>query len=234
MSNGQYLSATLDLIKALTWPTVVVWAVWYWRDELKAAAKRVTEIGLTGAKFAPPEKQVPSPASSLTAASIDKEEAAADGAPKPDVKAFIARLESFISRDQLEPNAQSLRKELSSIAGSNSSEQIEALLYFAASLSTQLSHEKNYNAIFGSQLNLLAQANPAGGVIPSMAKGLYDQAKAHYPEVYAAYGFDQWIGFLVKSGLLQLGQNGNWILTNYGRGFLKYVLDRQLTINKPF
>jgi hypothetical protein len=47
-----------DSIKALAWPLVVAWAVWSLRDEMKSVAKRLTEIGFSGAKFAGPEQKV--------------------------------------------------------------------------------------------------------------------------------------------------------------------------------
>jgi hypothetical protein len=227
------LVALVDLIKSLLWPSVAVWALWYWRDELKAAAKRVTEIGLTGAKFAPPEQHATTPSSATAAATGGDVEKTLGAAGKPDLQIYIGKLKSNVSEDQLEPAAQKMRGDLTSIVGPNLSDQVEALLYTAASLNIQLSHERNYNAIFGSQLSLLAQANAAGGVVPEMVKALYDEAKAKFPELYAKYSIDQWIGFLTRSGLLTQEASGAYSLTNYGRGFLKYIVDRHLTINKP-
>jgi hypothetical protein len=110
--------------------------------------------------------------------------------PKPDAQAYIAQLKSFTSADQLIPVLQRLRTELVSIAGTNTSDQIEVLTYSAAALMVQLSHEKNYNMIFGSQLGLLAQANGAGGIAPAIANILYEQAKTAYPQLYTTYRFD--------------------------------------------
>lgn len=151
-------------------------------------------------------------------------------APEPDLQAFIEKIKSFISGDQLDPVLQKLRTELTT-TWTNTSDQMEILWYLAASISVQLAHERNYNAIFGSQLNLLAQANGAGGIPIAFANALYEQAKAANPQLYAAYRFDQWIGFLINAGLLAQS-NGAYILTNFGRGFLKYLVDRQLSYNK--
>jgi hypothetical protein len=41
------------------------------------------------------------------------------------------------------------------------------------------------------------------------------------------------MGFLTQSGLVAL-QDGNYILTPFGRGFLKYIVDRRLATNKPY
>ena len=44
----------LNFLSSLAWPAVVVWLVWYLRDEVKGAAKRITALGYTGAQFADP------------------------------------------------------------------------------------------------------------------------------------------------------------------------------------
>ena len=44
----------IDLVKAVAWPAVVAWLVWYLRAELKQAAARIIKIGPTGAELAPP------------------------------------------------------------------------------------------------------------------------------------------------------------------------------------
>ena len=150
------------------------------------------------------------------------------------VQAFIGQVKSLISNDQLQPNLQRNRSDLHSVAGDDPKSQIEALLYNSASLNVQPAHERVYNAIFESQLTLLAQANGAGGLVPAFERQLYEQiAKPINPSFYAICTFEQWIGFLVNSGLLQFDAAGNYVLTNYGRGFLKYIVDRKLTVFKP-
>ena len=227
------MTAIVNLVSGLAWPFVVALVVWYFRNDLKTALKRVTEVGLTGAKFqppSPPEQQIPSPASAVTAQELPAPKSDVP-APKPGVQAYIAQVKSFISADQLDPVLQKLKTDLATVA--MTSDQLEVMLYLAASLTVQLSHERNYNAIFGSQINLLAQANSAGGIAPAMANALYEQAKAANPIFAAAYKFDQWIGYLINASLLTQSQTGAYVLTNYGRGFLKYILDRQLPVNKP-
>jgi hypothetical protein len=95
-------------------------------------------------------------------------------------------------------------------------------------------HERNYNAIFGGQLNLLAQANAGGGAIPATAQAIYETARSVLPEFYKNFTFQQWIGFLTNSGLVEVGPTGNRLLTTYGRGLLKYIVDRRLSVNKPY
>jgi hypothetical protein len=227
-SDERRMAALVDFIRALAWPLVVAGGLWYYRNEIRVALKRLTAIGPTGAKFDPsPEHQIPSTPTLAAELPPPKADALT---PQPDLQTQIQQIKSLISADQLDPFTQKLRADLS---GVSPSQQLEALPYFVAALGIQLSHERNYIAIFGSQLNLLAQANGASGITPELANALYEQAKAAYPQVYAALRLDQWIGFLITAGLL-IQSGGAYVLTSYGRGFIKYLVDRQLPVNKPF
>jgi hypothetical protein len=226
MTGWEIYSGVIDIVKALAWPAVVAWVVWYLRDELKAAAKMLTEIGPTGAKFAPPQQVVETTA----VVALGSEKASGTGVTAShNVQAFIGQVKSVISDDQLQPMLQKIRHDLSSMAGENQRDQIEALLYNSASLSVQLAHERTYNVIFGSQLTLLAQANGVNGLSQAAARGLFEQiAKPANPSL----SFEQWIAYLTNSGLMQLDPLGNYVLTIYGRGFLKYIVDRKLSVFK--
>jgi hypothetical protein len=79
----------------------------------------------------------------------------------------------------------------------------------------------------------MAQMNTDAGVTPDVARSIYETAKATYSDVYRSFTFEQWIGFLL-GGLITTAPNGNYVLTTYGRGFLKYILDRHLSVIKAF
>ena len=105
---------------------------------------------------------------------------------------------------------QAVRNDLTSLSADQAA-QVEALTYSVASLNVQLVQERNYRAIFGSQLQLMALMNVDMGVPPNVAKGVYDAAKATYPEFYRSYTFEQWIGFLQGTGLIAIAPNGNYV-----------------------
>jgi hypothetical protein len=203
------------------------------RNELKAAAKRLTEIGSTGVKFLP-EEQIPGPPASVAATTIGTEVKVEEAGARLNLQTFIGQVTALISGDQLQPAIDRVRTNLVEVARNNPSDQIQALLYNTASLNVQLFHEGNYTAIFGSQLNVSAQANGAGGLVLAVPKQIYEQAKLVNPLLYASFTFETWIGFITRSSLLNVAANGNYVLTNYGRGFLKYLVDRQLSVFKPY
>jgi hypothetical protein len=246
LSLHEIINAVIEVLRILAWPVVVGLIFYFLRHEIKRTATRITELTWTGLKFAPLPDQIPSPPtasghtltteSGVVSVSVTglKTEAAKTSPSSDATQPLIANLKSFISEDQLEPAAEAIRRDLENVIGPDPKNQVEALTYVLAARTVALRHEQNYNAIFGSQLQLLAQMIVEPGVPPIVARQIYDAAKSANPEAYRAYPFEQWIAFLQNSVLITVAPTGNYVLTPYGRGFLKYILDRRLSVNKPF
>jgi hypothetical protein len=229
VSAEEKLKALIEILKIVAWPAIVVWLIWYLRDEVKRAATRITKLGLTGAEFAPPPpEQVPSAPQTGVSAIPSGSQPVAQTAGGNRLQQFIANIRAFMSGEALDPAVQAVRADLPDKLGNNQTDQLEGLIYTVASLNVQLAHERTYNTIFGSQIQLLTQMVPAMGASPQMARETYEQAKSTHPEFYRTYSFGDWIGFLLGSGLCAVAQNGNYVLTPYGRAFLKYIVDRRL------
>jgi hypothetical protein len=77
------------------------------------------------------------------------------------------------------------------------------LIRTVAMLRFRYGHEINYRLIFGSQLQLLLEANTPAGVQVARARAIYEQARTQYPNFYGEYTFEQWINFPMFVGLLQ-------------------------------
>jgi hypothetical protein len=230
------LQAFVEIVKALAWPLVVGGIVWLLWDQVKDSAKRITELGLSGAKFAPPPvEQIPTPPTTGVSTPLQPpNQAGTPAATQPgSAQQLIQRVREFITPDQLDPAVQNIRRELTAL-GANKDEQIEVLIHVLGSVNIQLTHQRVYGAIYGSQLQLLALMNTDDGAPPNGARQIYEAAKAQYPEVYRNYPFEAWMGFLHKSGLIDVAANANYVLTSYGRGLLRYVIDRHLPTNKPY
>jgi hypothetical protein len=129
----------------------------------------VIELGLTGAKFAPPSppEQVASPPGrALQLPGSHPATPPQEGSSR--IQQYVASIRAFISDDQLDFAAQRVRADVNQV-GSNPTDQVEALIYTVALLNIQIAHERNYNAIYGSQLRLLAQMTSAVGASPAVA-----------------------------------------------------------------
>jgi hypothetical protein len=106
-------------------------------------------------------------------------------------------------------------------------------------VSVEKGHEENYRLIFGSQLIFLFRVNQSGGGLPvSVAREAFAEAVERWPELHRNRAFDAWAGFLVHVGLAQhdvsenSGREDVIAITPAGRHFLRYVLDKQLPVEK--
>jgi hypothetical protein len=227
VSAEEKLKALTEVLKIVAWPAIVVWLIWYLRDEVKRAGGRLVELGLSGARFAPPPDQTPSAPQQGVPAIPSGSQPVAQPSGGSRLQQFIASVRVFLSDEVLEPVVQAVRADVPNKLGNNQTDQLEGLIYAVASVNIQVAHERTYNAIFGSQIQALTQMVPATGAPVQAIRSTYQQARSSYPEAYRAYTFEQWIGFLVNSGLCAVGQGGNYVLTPLGRGFLKYLVDMQ-------
>jgi hypothetical protein len=236
MSIDDIVKSGIEVLKIGVWPVFLVWLIWFLRVEVRRIATRITELGPGGAKFAPPTaEQIPSPPPGGVEGGVPPGATPSSPAASGPAAAqeFIANVRSFISADQLDPAVQVVRADVPNRAGNDLAAQKEVLVYTVASLNIQLSHERNYNIVFGSQIQLLAQANTDMGVSQDVARETYELAKSRYPDFYSKSSFEQWIGFLENTGLIRKNEN-IYLLTPYGRGLLRYMLDRHLPTTKLY
>lgn len=203
-------------VGSITWPLLIAGVVYYFRDDIKAALRRLKELGLTGVKLDIPTTQ---------------QQPIATAPAAPTAKDLVSGIKQFISPEQIDPAVNKIKAELQAQT-SNTAEQLEIMIHGVASLNIQLAHERTYRIIFGSQTSALVSMNNPGGASEETLKQIYTGATTQYPEFYKDFSFEKWIGFLINSGLAV--RNGSlYETTAYGRGFLKYAVDMHLSFPKP-
>ena len=192
-----------------TWPLLILGGVVYFRNEIKSAFARIKAVGPLGVTLdAPPPAQQPIATPAVSANEV------------------ISGIKQFISPEQLEPAVKSIKDDLAKRT-QNKDEQIEILVHALASTNIQVSHERTYRGIFGSQMSALLTMNNPSGATEETVKKIYDAAVAQYPELYKDFTFEKWVAFLMQGGLATHVE-GRYEPTAYGRGFMKYVLDMRL------
>ena len=85
----------------------------------------------------------------------------------------------------------------------------------------QLRFERIYRVIYGSQMKVLKVLNES--------PGLTREALAQYPSlavIVSGTTFDQWLQFLVDTGLVE-AQEQSFVITEVGRRFLGYVVEQR-------
>ncbi|WP_298285940.1 hypothetical protein [uncultured Lutibacter sp.] len=96
------------------------------------------------------------------------------------------------------------------------------------------SFERVYDSIYGSQIKLLQRLNFTVDSKSSL-KTFYENAKKIYPEAYNNYSYESYLNYLFNNGLILLQENDeNVQITYFGKDFLRYLIEANLSIEKRF
>ncbi len=240
MATDQFIA----FVNVVIWPALIAGVVWYFRKEIKSKFPVMTKASLAGFEFV--AHQTPSQPTEIvteavtetpTSIGVRKSPPAitAPGIPpsQSGLQQFISTLTAKFPKEQLDLVMQFTRNGLlSAYQIHDPTELSEALLHYCAALTVVVSYERNFRAMFGSQVQLLMQMNTDNGLEPSAVKAIYDAAKSQYPDFYRTFAFETWIWFVRQADLVTVAANGNYALTASGRGFVKYLHDEHIPVFK--
>ncbi|MBJ2124798.1 hypothetical protein [Flavobacterium sp. IB48] len=91
--------------------------------------------------------------------------------------------------------------------------------------------EKIHALIFGSQIRLLQRLNYSYSESKSDLKQYYDDAVKKNSEGYNDYSYENYLNFLVINDLVKI-DNETVSITDYGKDFLRYIVEANLTVEK--
>lgn len=94
------------------------------------------------------------------------------------------------------------------------------------------SADKIYNMIYGSQIRMLQRLNYSQTETKAELKLYYDNAVNINPKSYKDYPYENCLDFLKQNGLITM-QNDNISITDIGKDFLRYIVEANLTVEKP-
>lgn len=213
-----WLTAIVEVIRAIAWPGAVLVAVTVFRRQLAQLLPRVREVGPAGVKIAAPDQTAvdlsPEPIEhSTTAASLP---APAGGVLLPTASAPLSLFEDSIRRD------------LGNLPVHDASSREHVLVRGLAATQMELAFERIYAVIFGSQIRLLKDANVMKIITAEYAFQIYTEAKSAWPAFHVNRPFEMWRDFLTGSGLLELEPSGSLIPTPACTEFLAYMTRRQM------
>lgn len=202
----------VDLIKALAWPVAVGVIVWRigpkFLDAIRGRAVNVEGFGVR-ASITTVEQQITSPDNPVNLPAL----APATPTPPPVVRELVQLVE------------QQIRTELALYAPAD---REPALINALAASRVRGQHEFNYNRIFGSQIEGLKQLDQLGGATVDQARAFFEPYAKQYPNVYENYGFDGWLSFMLKAGLVAR-EGDRLTATPAGHDFLVYMREVRLT-----
>jgi hypothetical protein len=237
-----------EVSNAVTWPVALIIVIWHFRAEVKSLLTAIvtmrlrlpngTEVGFitTSQNTLPASNPTQLPTESTTlpvTTALPSNTPRVDSGSNIALQDAITPLQTLVPADELNPVVTSFRNSLSRVTGNDLGGQVEYLLNLAAVLNIQLTHERNYRLIFGTQILLLKKLHELGEMSLDQVETVYNWAVATHSEFNKTYSFANWLGFLNNNQLCQ--QAGNAVtITAFGEGLLRYMLDRRLSENKPF
>ncbi|MCA6109612.1 hypothetical protein [Bradyrhizobium cenepequi] len=124
---------------------------------------------------------------------------------------------------------QQVIQRLSTVNETTEARQQRLIRAFAVTV-LQRDFEATYRIIFGSQLEMLLRAN-AGGADENVAKSIFENAKATYPNIHSSASIDDWLSYPTQANLIEK-QNGLFVTTPRGKEFLQYLVQVGLTAPK--
>ena len=109
---------------------------------------------------------------------------------------------------------------------------IELLLRGVAMARIEIDFNRISSNIFGSQLGLLVQISGSSqGIQRLKADAIFADAQKQNPEVHGGQSTDEWLHYLLSTNLVTF-QNDRLDITQYGKDFLKHLIDNRLTYSR--
>jgi len=215
VGGGPWL--VVEMIKALAWPIVMGVSVWRLTPLLASLlAGRKVEVEAFGVK--------------ATVSAAERQQEASTNPATQNLPQAASTPPPIAGRPALDMLEQRIRADLNAYPEDGR----EAILLRALATSRLVgAHEYIYNRIFGSQILGLKRLDEIGGATVEQAREFFHQFAVQYPDVYAGYGFDGWLGFLTSNALI--ARNVDRLeVTPFGHDFLVYLRDVRLTESKPW
>ncbi|CAO3416283.1 hypothetical protein [Azospirillum doebereinerae] len=221
-----YAEMVVGLAKAAAWPLAVGGAVLVLRkdlgDLLRSLFHRQMDLKAPGgfeAKLGAPDPRQQAVQPPVNAPLPQPAAAAAAPAPaNAPVPAGPARLPPS-ERPAVNVVEQRLFEELASVP---EAERVPTLVRALSLARLEAAHATVYSRIFGSQIAGLRRLNAQGRVSLADARAFFQSYAERFPPDYAQNGFNMWLGFLLRSGLVLQTPDGVEIAP-LGRDFLIYL-----------
>lgn len=215
----------LNLVGKLGWPAAVVLialglgltVIFVCRRELRDLVKRIISISpRSGIKAVPQPPQVSYTSPALPAlASVDLS------------RQVAANVDPYV----LDQRVNVICAEFDS-RGIGPGQREDLLIELLAGALTREAWGRIYLLIFGSQIQLLQSLNQSpGGLAKAEVRAIYQTGMTQQPQLYSAVTFESWMTFVESSALVS--RNGDlYVMTPYGRGFLKYIVAQGLPFER--
>jgi hypothetical protein len=150
-----------------------------------------------------------------------------------DVRAKSEKIFHPLDNPLLKERETAIRRDIETLFPSNVTDRVDSLITHLAATQLVLAFESINKLIWGSQLELLLHVNSSfNGVVVDDLKIFYEKAAAAHSAGLKDYPFDNYLGFLVNSGLL-IRTNGRVYITPFAKEFLAHLARTGATYGRP-
>ena len=133
----------------------------------------------------------------------------------------------------LQDREDAIRKDLEKLFPNDLAARANSLITHLAATQLVLAFESISKLMWGSQLELLLHVNSSfNGAFVDELKVFYEKAAAAHSTGLKDYPFDNYLGFLVNSGLL-IRTNGRVYITPFAKEFLAHLARTGATYARP-
>lgn len=224
MKYYHIIELILDFISSIFWPLITIIIFFFLKEPIKNLINNIKKIGYGGTALETNLSNNQKEDSSIF-------ELLGDG---NDVSYIDNALNKF-SEVSLEQADQIIENEtkISEVEGYQN--KYERLYKYSKLLVLIKSFEKVYDSIYGSQIRFIQRLNHTSVESKTSLKLYYDNAKNSYPEAYKVYKYEDYLNYLKISGLINMEENNENIqITFFGKDFLRYLLEANLSVEKPY
>lgn len=221
----EVVSIIMEFFRIIVWPSVTIIVFYYLRQPLKKLVQDIRRIkyGETSIELEQRTNQV---------TNIDSQEMVGLTSGKSNIPISKA-LDSY-SEETTKMSEKIVKEKLGYDKLNTDEERITALLVYAKVSLFYNQMMQIYNFIYGSQIKLMQKLNADGQVQKEKVKSYYEMAKEVWMEAYKDYSFDQYLFFLQNYNLITISQNEILSITYFGKDFLRFLVDNNLSTEKVF
>ncbi|WP_417860206.1 hypothetical protein [Winogradskyella sediminis] len=224
MKYYHIIELILDFLSSLAWPIVAMTILLILKEPLKKLIGNIKKIGYGGAGIETNyAKNQENETTLLERLGDGNDESYLDNALAKFSEYTLNRADEIIEQET----------QISSVEGLQN--QYDRIYKYSKLLVLIKNFEKMYDSMYGSQIRFLQRLNHTTTESKEDLMLYYNNAKETYPNVYRDYSYKAYLNFLYANGLI-IDEDGteNISISVIGKDYLRYLLEANLSLEKPY
>lgn len=224
MKHIHLIELILNFISKIFWPLVTVIIFLSLKNPLRNLIQNIKKIGYGGTEL-----------ETNLASNQNNDSSMHQLLGGDDDQSYLDNALGIFSDASVKDSDQIIEKEtkISKVEGYQN--KYERLHKYSKLLVMFKSFERVYDSIYGSQIKFMQRLNHTSAESKTSLKLYYDNAKKNYFEAYKNFSYESYLNYLKNNGLIVMENNDENIqITYFGRDFLRYILETNLSVEKLY